>query len=34
MRLRARQSAKRFGEAEFDGKWIEQTQRLVGMTNL
>lgn len=32
VRLRARQSAKRFGEAEFDRKWLEQMVKLVGMT--
>ncbi|KAM0738478.1 hypothetical protein ACQRIT_006215 [Beauveria bassiana] len=31
-RLRARKSAKRFTEAEFAKKWIDQTERLVAMT--
>ncbi|OAA54053.1 alpha-1,2-mannosyltransferase alg11 [Cordyceps fumosorosea ARSEF 2679] len=30
-RLRARKSAKRFTEAEFARKWIDQTERLVAM---
>lgn len=30
-RLRARQSAKRFGEEEFDRKWLEQMTKLVDM---
>lgn len=30
-RLRARQSAKRFGEEEFDRKWVEQMTKLVAM---
>ncbi|OLN92047.1 GDP-Man:Man(3)GlcNAc(2)-PP-Dol alpha-1,2-mannosyltransferase [Colletotrichum chlorophyti] len=32
VRLRARQSAKRFTEGEFDQKWIAQMERLVAMT--
>lgn len=31
-RLRARESAKRFGEEEFDRKWLEQMTKLVAMT--
>ena len=31
MRLRARSSARRFGEAQFREKWIAQTQKLVGL---
>ncbi|OHE97604.1 alpha-1,2-mannosyltransferase alg-11 [Colletotrichum orchidophilum] len=32
VRLRARQSAKRFTESEFDEKWIAQMEKLVAMT--
>lgn len=32
MRLRARQSAKRFTEEEFARKWIEETERLVALS--
>ncbi|EQB58015.1 hypothetical protein CGLO_01796 [Colletotrichum gloeosporioides Cg-14] len=32
IRLRARQSAKRFTETEFDKKWIAQMEKLVAMT--
>ena len=32
MRLRARQSARRFSEEAFEGKWVDQFQRLVYMT--
>ncbi|TDZ31162.1 GDP-Man:Man(3)GlcNAc(2)-PP-Dol alpha-1,2-mannosyltransferase [Colletotrichum spinosum] len=32
IRLRARQSAKRFTESEFDKKWIDQMEKLVAMT--
>ncbi|KAJ3958669.1 asparagine-linked glycosylation protein [Colletotrichum tropicale] len=32
IRLRARQSAKRFTETEFDKKWIAQIEKLVAMT--
>ncbi|KAH8175480.1 glycosyl transferases group 1 domain-containing protein [Sarocladium implicatum] len=34
MRQRARQSARRFTEEAFEGKWVEQFQRLVYMTKL
>jgi len=32
IRLRARQSAKRFTESEFDQKWIAQMEKLVALT--
>ncbi|KAJ0169077.1 GDP-Man:Man(3)GlcNAc(2)-PP-Dol alpha-1,2-mannosyltransferase [Colletotrichum tanaceti] len=32
VRLRARQSAKRFTESEFDQKWIAQMEKLVALT--
>lgn len=30
-RLRARKSARRFTEAEFARKWVDQTARLISM---
>lgn len=32
IRLRARQSAKRFSEGEFDKKWIAEMEKLVALT--
>lgn len=34
MRLRAQQSARRFSEAVFEAKWLEQTAKLLDLYSL